>query len=97
MSVGATRLGLVRFVRVNSPKVQRPRFDRVFSVAAKATPRSGDATEMPTEKVTVASTRIANYALGSKVLPKESGSGDSSPNDPPTQLVLHADWVTCTQ
>mmetsp|Transcript_28049 Transcript_28049/g.89488 ORF Transcript_28049/g.89488 Transcript_28049/m.89488 type:complete len:86 (-) Transcript_28049:995-1252(-) len=39
-------------------------------------------------KVTVASTRVANYALGSKLL---------APGSPGQQMVLHADWVTCTQ
>lgn len=41
--------------------------------------------------VTVASTRVANYALGSRLVP-------DPPSDPaPVQFILHADWVTCTQ
>ena len=46
---------------------------------------------MPSPPVTVASTRVANYALGSRLVP-------DPPSDPATvQFILHADWVTCTQ
>jgi hypothetical protein len=45
------------------------------------------------EQMTVASTRVANYALGSKIL---NGASEVSVGKP-AQLVLHADWVTCTQ
>ena len=44
---------------------------------------------------TVASTRVANFALGSRVLSDSDSAGAGT--DAPVQLVLHADWVTCTQ
>ena len=52
-------------------------------------------------KVTVAGTRIANYALGSSpaiISPASSSSSSSaSPSADVEQMVLYADWVTCTQ
>jgi hypothetical protein len=39
---------------------------------------------------TVASTRVHNYALGSRVV-------DAATSPVVPQLILHADWVTCTQ
>ncbi len=88
MSVGALRLGFVRVCHIT-----RPRLGQNFSVAARATPTTGDGFATMPEQMTVASTRVANYALGSKIL---NGASEVSVGKP-AQLVLHADWVTCTQ
>ena len=42
------------------------------------------------DDATVASTRVHNYALGSRVV-------DAATSPVVPQLILHADWVTCTQ
>jgi hypothetical protein len=89
MSVGALRLGLARVLRP-LPRVPRPR--RAFTVATRAS--SEDPSPTMANAPTVASTRAANYALGSRVLADSTaGAGKNAP----AQLVLHADWVTCTQ
>jgi hypothetical protein len=41
------------------------------------------------DDATVASTRVHNYALGSRVV--------DAATSPVPRLILHADWVTCTQ
>ena len=43
--------------------------------------------------VTVASTRVANYAIGSRLVSDSPSVSDATP----IQFILHADWVTCTQ
>ena len=43
--------------------------------------------------VTVAYTRVANYAIGSRLVSDSHSVSDATP----IQFILHADWVTCTQ
>ena len=88
MSVGALRLGLARVCR------PLPRAPRTF--ASSPTHASSEDSAPPMANApTVASTRVANFALGSRVLSDSDSAGAGT--DAPVQLVLHADWVTCTQ
>ena len=88
MSVGALRLGLARVFR----PLPRPR--RTFA-SSPTHASSEDSAPTMANAPTVASTRVANFALGSRVLSDSDSAGAGT--DAPVQLVLHADWVTCTQ
>ena len=90
MSVGALRLGLARVYR---PLPRVPRLRRALAVATHAS--FEDPAPTMANAATVASTRVANFALGSRVLSDSDSAGAGT--DAPVQLVLHADWVTCTQ
>jgi len=90
MSVGALRLGLARVLRP-LPRLPKPR--RAFTVATRASCEDPSLT-MANANTVAKSPRAANYALGSHVL---ADSAPGSLNNAPAQLVLHADWVTCTQ
>ena len=89
MSVGALRLGLARVCR------PLPRARRTFA-SSPTHASSEDSAPTMANAPTVASTRVANFALGSRVL-SDSASVPSAKTNAPAQLVLHADWVTCTQ
>ena len=91
MSVGALRLGLARVLRP-LPRVPKPR--RAFTVARFCASSEDPSLTMANANTVAKSPRAANYALGSRVL---ADSAPGSLNNAPAQLVLHADWVTCTQ
>ena len=91
MSVGALRLG---HARVDRPLPRVPRLRRALAIATHAS--FEDPAPTMANAATVASTRVANFALGSRVL-SDSASVLSAKTNAPAQLVLHADWVTCTQ
>jgi len=75
----------------------RPNPPRASSSSPSSSTRRGliSGRRMPSAAppVTVASTRVANYAIGSRLVFDPPSVSDSTP----IQFILHADWVTCTQ
>jgi hypothetical protein len=65
----------------------------LLKVAASSSSSSSSATMPDAGTSSVAATRRANYALGSRLLRDAATRAD----DAPAQMVLYADWVTCTQ
>jgi hypothetical protein len=89
-------LGSGRATRIFAARASPTRAILLLSVAARAASSSSSAAassssceahEMAPTKVTVADTRVANYALGSKVVPS-----DASSDAKPAQLLLYSDW-----
>ena len=85
-----------RFALLASGRV-RPNPPRASSSSPSSSTRRGliSGRRMPSAAppVTVASTRVANYAIGSRLVSDSPSVSDATP----IQFILHADWVTCTQ
>ena len=86
--------GVSAFTRPGRAPLRTPtRSSLPFLLLLKAASSSSSATMPDAGASSVAATRRANYALGSRLLRDAATRADYAP----AQMVLYADWVTCTQ